>query len=290
MRSLAIAVTAAVAVFGAVQFQGIQTNLTNGLDASIRGIDSSADVWVTPSGDSSLLSTTPFRAVDSAAIARRPGVAALGVYRGRFLDWGERRLWILAPSAGTPRPIPVSQLIGGNPALVAMRIRQGGWAVLSQALAGEHNLHVGQTFVLPSQHYIKLRVAALSTNLGWPPGTIIMNAADYARAWGSSYPSAYEIQTSPGASAATVRSQVQRALGPGTGLVVETTGERERRHYALAAQGLSRLTQIRLLVLIAVVLAVAGAMGSMLWQRRDLIAFMKVQRIPPGCVVAMAAV
>ena len=72
--------------------------------------------------------------------------------------------------------------------------------------------------------------------------------------------------------------------------MVETTGERERRHYELAAQGLSRLTQIRLLVLIAAVLAVAGAMGSMIWQRRDLIAFMKVRRIPPGCVVAMAAV
>ncbi len=276
VRSLAIAVTAAVAVFGAVQFQGIQTNLTNGLHASIRGIDSSADVWVTPSGDSSLLSTVPFKPVNVAAIARLAGVAALGMYRGSFLDWGERRLWILAPSAGTPRPIPVSQLIGGNPALVAMRIRQGGWAVLSQALAGEHNLRVGQTFVLPSPHSTRLRVAALSTNLGWPPGTIVMNAADYARAWRSSYPSAYEIQTSPGASAAMIRSRVQRALGPGTGLLVETTGERERRHYELEAQGLSRLTQIRLLVLIAAVLAVTGAMGSMLWQRRDLIAFMKV--------------
>jgi predicted lysophospholipase L1 biosynthesis ABC-type transport system permease subunit len=37
------------------------------------------------------------------------------------------------------------------------------------------------------------------------------------------------------------------------------------------------LTQIRLLLLIAAVFAVSGALSSMLWQRRDLVAFMKCQ-------------
>ena len=45
----------------------------------------------------------------------------------------------------------------------------------------------------------------------------------------------------------------------------------------LRAQGLSRLTQIRLLVLIAAMLAVAGALGAMIWQRRDLVAFIKCE-------------
>ena len=57
--------------------------------------------------------------------------------------------------------------------------------------------------------------------------------------------------------------------------MVETSAERQQRHYTLAAQGLSRLTQIRLLVLIAAILAVVGAMGAMIWQRRDLIASLK---------------
>ena len=52
--------------------------------------------------------------------------------------------------------------------------------------------------------------------------------------------------------------------------------ERQHRHFALIDQGLARLTQIKLLVLIAGALAIAGAMGSMIWQSRDLIAFMKV--------------
>ena len=88
----------------------------------------------------------------------------------------------------------------------------GGWAVLSQALAAEHHLHVGQAFTLPSPRPTHLRVAALTTNLGWPPGAIILSSGDYARAWASSDPSAYEIQTTPGASVATVRNRVQRSL------------------------------------------------------------------------------
>lgn len=276
VRSLAVAATAAIAVFGTVEFQGIQSNLTHGLDASAQGIDSSADVWVTPSGESNAFATTTFDDYYSKAITRLRGVSTVGLYRGSFLDWGERKLWILAPSDNAKQSIPVGQVVVGAPAVAASRVRQGGWAVLSQVLADEHYLHVGQWFTLPSPQPTRLRVAALSTNLGWPPGAIVLNSNDYAHAWGSANPSAYEIQTKPGVSPADIRHEVQHALGSETGLVVETASERERRHDVLAAQGLSRLTQIRLLVLIAAILAVTGAMGSMIWQRRDLVAFMKV--------------
>ena len=74
-----------------------------------------------------------------------------------------------------------------------------------------------------------------------------------------------------GASAVvTVRNRSAQCLGLRRGLAVETSAEREQRHYAIAAQGLSRLTQIRLLVLIAAVLALVAAIGAMIWQRRDL--------------------
>jgi putative ABC transport system permease protein len=282
VRLLAIAATVAVAVFGAVEFQGVQRNLTNGIDASIRALDANAAVWVSVRGESNAFATSAFPDSYSPVLARLPGVAAVGLYRGSFLDWEDRRLWVLAQPASAPEPIPVSQIVSGNASLAKSRIRQGGWAVLSRALAAEHDLHVGEAFVLPSPRSTKLRVAALSTNLGWPPGAIIMNANDYARAWASSAPSAYEIQTTPGASAATVRSRVMQALSPGRGLAVETSVQREGRHHTITAQGLTRLTQIRLLVLIAAILAVAAAMSSMLWQRRDLIAFMKVDGYRKG--------
>jgi putative ABC transport system permease protein len=276
IRSLAVAATGAIAVFGTVAIGGAQVNLQQGLQASASGIDAGADVWVSPRDQTSLLTTTPFHGADPQALARLPGVAVLGAYRGSFLDWGDRRLWVLAPPTNTKQPISPTQLVDGNLEVADARVREGGWAVLSQALASEYRLHVGGSFVLPSPLPMRLRIAALSTNLGWPPGAIIVNSRDYARAWGSPEPSAYEIQAKPGTSPAGVRGVVSQAVGSQTGLAVETVTERRQRHYALIGQGLARLTQIKLLVLIAGALAIAGAMGSMIWQRRDLIAFMKV--------------
>jgi putative ABC transport system permease protein len=276
VRSLAIATTAAIAVFGIVEFQGTQANLKNGLDASARDLSSSANIWVTPSGNSSLLATVAFHpTAATAALARVPGVSRVGAYRGSFLDWADRRLWVIAPPGSAEHPIPSSQLLDGNLDLASARIRQGGWAALSQALAAERHLHVGQEFTLPSPRPRRLRVAALITNLGWPPGAIIVSSSDYSRAWGSSEPSAYQIQTTPGTPATTVRNRLRRVLAAGSGLMVETVREREQHRYALAAQGLTRLTQIRLLVLIATILAVVGAMGSMIMQRRGRVAFNK---------------
>src|SRR4029077_10082143 len=168
VRSLAVAVACAIGGFGTGEFQGTQNNLTRGLDASAHDIDSGGSVWVTPSGESNAFATTPFKDLRSHVLADLPGVSAVGLYRGSFLNWGRRRLWILAPPGSSQRPIPPSQLVSSTPALASIRVRQGGWAVLSQALAAEHHLHVGQVFVLPSPRLTRLRVAALSTNLGWP--------------------------------------------------------------------------------------------------------------------------
>jgi putative ABC transport system permease protein len=282
MRSLAIAATGAIAVFGSVAIEGARSNLQRGLNAAARGIDSNAAVWVSPQGEANAFSTIPFRGTAARTLARIPGVSAVGVYRGGFLDWGERRVWVLAPPRTAAHPIPVGQLVQGEFAAASSAIRGSGWAVLSQALADEHHLRIGERFSLPSPRPTTFRVAALSTNLGWPPGAIVLSAVDYARAWGSTDPSAYQVQIDPGASASAVRAGIQRALGPQTGLLAETVSQRVRWHYATTRQALSRLAQIGTLVLIAAVLAMAGAMGSMIWQRRPQLAYIKRQGYKRG--------
>jgi putative ABC transport system permease protein len=281
VRALAIVATSAIAVFGIVSIGGAQTSLRRGLFGSARAIDTSADLWVSPSGESSVLATTPFAARDTSAIARLPGIATVGEYRGSFFNWGSRRIWVLAPPSNSRSPVPVGQLVSGSFRRATAEVRSGGWAVLSQALASENHLRVGDNFLVPSPRPTTLRVAALSTNLGWPPGAMILSADAYARAWGTPAASAYEIQTSSASSPAAVRTAVQQTLGPRTGLAVETSAERQARHYALASQGLARLTQIKLLMLIAGGLAVAGAMSSLIWQRRERIAAIRVQGYPP---------
>jgi putative ABC transport system permease protein len=275
-RSLAIAATGAIAVFGTVSIESARDNLQRGLDASARGIDSGADIWVTLAGTSNSFATTPFADVSAGALSRVAGVRSVELYRGSFLDWLDRRVWVLAPPRGAAHPIAASQIVDGRAALATARLRKGGWVVLSRAIASEHRLRVGGYFTLPSPQPTRFRVAALSTNMGWSPGALVMNADDYARAWGRSEPSAYLIQLAPGAAAPVVSRALRRALGAPTSLHVETRAERERMHFGQAAQGLSRLTQIRTLVLIAAVLAMAAAMGAMIWQRRARLADMKV--------------
>lgn len=274
VRYLAIAGTAALAVFGTVEFGGVQANLTRGLRASARGIDSSAQLWVVPRGEASLQTTIAFEPVGLGTLATLPGVRQLSIYRGSFLDWGTRRLWVLAPARAIESPIPATQLRAGALSLATERVREGGWAVLSEGLVAEHQLRIGERLVLPSPRPITLRLAGVISNLGWPPGAIVMNASDYAQGWGSTAPSAYQLSTTASATPAAVRVRVERAL-TGTGLSVETSSERERRHYAEVAQGLSRLTQIRLLILIAAILAVVGAMGALIWSRRNHFAALK---------------
>ncbi len=282
MRSLAIAATGAVAVFGSVAIEGARSNLLRGLDASARAIDSNAAVWVSPQGAANTFTTIPFAGSAARTLSRIPGVSSIGVYRGGFLDWGNRRVWVLAPPRTAAHPIPVGQLVQGELGPATAAIRGGGWAVLSRALAAAHHLRVGERFTLPSPHPTVFRVAALSTNLAWPSGAIVVNAGDYAHAWGSPDASAYQVQIQPGVSPAAVRARIQRALGPRTALVAETAAQRMQANYATTRQSLSRLAQIGTLVLIAAVLAMAGAMSSMIWQRRPQLAYIKRQGYKRG--------
>lgn len=275
-RSVGIAATGAIAVFGSVAIQGAHADLQRGLDQSAHDVSSPADVWAFPPGLSNLLATSPFRTGAAGTLARLPGVQAVWVYRGGFLDYGDRRVWVSAQPRSQREMVFPHQLVQGDLALANSRVREGGWAVISRAVAIEHHLTIGSSFTLPSPRPMTFRVAGLSTNVGWPPGAIIINADSYATAWGSNDASAYEIVLAPSAQPATVRREIQRALGPTSGLQVQTAGERERQQRAASRQGLQRLSEISTLVLIAAVLAIAAAMGNMIWQRRARLARLKL--------------
>jgi putative ABC transport system permease protein len=276
-RSVAIAATGAVAVFGIVAIQGGRTNLQDGLNRLARDVSHVTDLWVVPPGEQDLLTTNSFPDASVSALARLPGVRAVGSYRAGFLEYGGRRVWVLAPPSTASAPIPPSQLLTGNLGLATARLRAGGWAVISKTLATEHHLRVGQAFTLPTPRPTTFRVAALVTNMSWPPGAIILGGEDYARAWGSSDVTAYNVMLAVGASPARVRVEIQRALGPKSGLIVQTAGQHERSLRAGSHKGLNRLTQIALLMLLAGALATATVMGGLIWQRRRRFARMKVQ-------------
>ncbi len=276
-RAVAISATGAVAIFGSVAIQGAHGDLLSGLEDAAHELNASSSLWVAPSGAYNLLLSTPFAPTQQARLARLPGVQAVRIYRGGLLDYGERRVLVSAPPREANPLLPPGQLLQGNAALATRRVRAGGWLVLSQAVAAEHGLHVGESFTLPSPDPQRFRVAALSNNLGWAPGAIVMNAADYAHAWGSSDASAYSVTLAPGASQARVAREIASVLP--AGMAVQSAAQREAAQNALSRQSLERLTQIATLIPLVAVLAMAAAMGAMVWQRRPRLAKLKLEGI-----------
>jgi putative ABC transport system permease protein len=280
-RSLAIAATGAVAVFGSVTIQGSHRDLQSGLDRLFHEVTSASSLWVLPFGSQNLLATNSFHSPILPKLRALPGVRSVGLYRASLLEYGSRRVWVLAPPTDAT-PVPERQVVDGKAMAATVALQSRGWAVISQALAQQNHLHVGQSFTLPAPQPVTLKIAALSTNLGWPPGAVILNPADYARAWGSTDPSAYEISLKSGYSAGAVRGEIQKMLGSVSGLNVETSQQRNDLQRTASRQGLGRLSQISTLVLLAGLLATVTAMGAMIWQRRRRFARLKAQGYATG--------
>ncbi len=208
-RAVAIAATGAVAVFGSVAIEAAHGDLLHGLENAAHDMNAFTDVWVSPAGTYNLLRTTPFAPTDQAKLASLPGVSAVRLYRGGLLDIGERRVWVIAPPRESTPLLPASQIVEGNVAQAEEEVRSGDWMVVSQAIADEHHLHIGDSFALPTPMPSIFKVAAIGTNIGWAPGAIIMNADDYARAWGSTDASAYNVLLSPGVSQAQGKREIE---------------------------------------------------------------------------------
>ena len=276
-RAVAIAATGAVAVFGAVSIQGAHGDLLKGLENAARDTNASTDVWVSAAGTSNLLMTTPFRPTAQGELEKLPGVRSVGLYRGGLLDEGDRRIWVIAPPSDSSPLVPPTQLVEGNVAQADARLREGGWAVVSQAIVEERHLHIGRPFTLNAPRPTTMRLAAVSTNIGWAPGAIVISAEDYARAWESNEVSAFTVRVSPGSTPIQVRDEIRTALGPHTGLAVQSAAHHEAKLVEITRQGLTRLSQIATLILIAAILAMAAAMGALIWQRRPRLAKLKLE-------------
>jgi putative ABC transport system permease protein len=281
-RSVALAGIAALAVYGSVAIGGARADLLRGLDANFSEYLSTAQLWVTTGGNE--LTTSAFDPDGvTAAITRAPGVAWVRVYQGGFLDVGPRRLWIIARPPTDSPAIPASQLLHGNLRRASVLLRVGGWAAVSEGFAKEHDLGLGSAFELPTPAGgARMRVAAITTNLGWSPGAIILAAGDYRRYWQTTQPAALEVGLRPHVSEVAGRRTVLAAIGDRPGLSVQTFRERRSQYAVDSRQGLHALSEISALVLIAAALAVASALSATIWQRRTRLASLKIQGYGTG--------
>jgi putative ABC transport system permease protein len=225
------------------------------------------------------LTTNSFQAPGlQAKLARTAGVSSVRAYQGELMDVGTRRMWVIARPQGDGTIIPPSQLLNGRLARGDELLRGSGWAAVSTSFAAEHHLRVGDAFELPTPSGRRqFSVAAITTNVGWPPGALIISTADYSRYWQTSEPSALEVNLKPGVSAAAGKRAVDSVLVGYPGLAAQTRQAREARYAANSREALQSLGEISTLLLIAAALAVASALGATIWQRRAHLASLKIQ-------------
>jgi putative ABC transport system permease protein len=281
-RSVALAGIAGLAVYGCVAIGGTRADLLRGIDSAILQYHSTADVWVTAGSD--VFNTDAFQAGSlSKQIERLPEVSAVHAYYGGLSDIGSRRMWVRARDASDSTIVEPSQIVDGESSSAQPLLRAGGWAAVSSSFAAERKLHIGSTLQLPTPSgYQPLRVAAVTTNSGWPSGTITLAASDYRRWWRTDEPAALEVKLRPGMNGIVGARALRAVLASHPGLVAHSAGERAAEARATARQGLRTLGQISTLLLIAAGLAVASALSATLWQRRARLASLKIQGYDPA--------
>jgi putative ABC transport system permease protein len=281
LRSLALAATGALALYGSVALGGGRANLLDGIGRFAHGYAADADVWVGEYEDNQAVED--FAAGDAAArIARAPGVAGVRKFQGSFLVLGHRRVWVIARPPGGQRSVLGDQIVAGDTQTALRHLGEGGWVAVSQAIAHERGVGVGGALALPTPSgTLRLRVAALTSNLAWPPGVVLMSSRDYSRAWGTSAPSALAVSVARGASVERTLHAVRAALGSRGGLQATSAAARATRIESLAREGLGQLGEISTLLSIAAVLALAAALASSINQRRVALAGLRLSGARP---------
>jgi putative ABC transport system permease protein len=278
VRSLALASTGAVALFGSVALASSRDDLLHGVDGYTANYVRGAGIWLVNPSDNQAIDDFPLK--DTVArIAHVPGVVGVHAFQGSFLDLGNRQVWVIAWPTNTTTPgLLDNQIIHGSQTAAEEDLRHSGSITVSNQVAAEYHVSVGDVLTLPTPTGpTQFRIAATTTNFGWIPGAIVMSTADYTRAWATTAPSALGVDLAPSADPDTIRAMVARDLGPGSGLEVLTAGERETVIDKSASEGLGQLGEISAMLVAAAILAMVAALGSSIWQRRHMLAELRLE-------------
>jgi putative ABC transport system permease protein len=280
LRSLALAATGAVALFGSIALGGARDDLLRALHGFASTYSAEASVWVLNPHDTAAANDfIPSRY--PALIDSVSGVAKVETYQSQFMVIGSRRVWLIARPPDTSPELLRSQIVSGEPSTAQSEMAQPGWIAVSKQIAEEHHARVGGAISLPTPEGVaKFRLAATTTNLGWTSGVILMNTTDYSRLWKTSDPTALGVRLQPGARPSAVEPAINRELGTKSGLEAITAQTRAERFDAIAGEGLGQLGAITTLLVVAAILAMAATLGSSLWQRRVSLADLRIEGSP----------
>lgn len=307
-RLVALLATGTIAAFLMVLIGGSVADVQSAVRRGSTDLLSSANLWIKPGGAENVYTTQPFAyAATQRRLRRLDVVRSVLPWRDSFLDLPGRRVWVLGVPPQVHAMIAPSQIVEGDLATADMRLRAGGWVAMSQPIAREAHLHLGERFTLPTPAgNATFRLAATIANYGWLPGAIVMNGEDHAKLWSSAAASELSVSLKRGLSYEEGRHAVEAALPAGSALVVKTSDERRSEVGTVLGSTLARLDDTTIVVLIVTVASVIALMMAAVWQRRGrLNALMSIGMSPiqfarmisyetgtvllSGCLVGVAA-
>jgi putative ABC transport system permease protein len=269
-RSVALLATGMVAAFLMVLIGGSVSDVQQAVRRGATDLLSSASVWIKPGGPENVYTTQPFAYTETQRRLQRLGVVSSVLpWRDSFLDLPGRRVWVLGVPPQLPTQIAPSQLIEGSLRTADRHLREGGWAAISQTIAREDHVRLGERFTIPTPTgNATLRLAATIANYGWLSGAIVMNGEDHARLWGSATAAALAVVLKPGVPIEQGKRAIERALPNGSALAVKTVDEGRSEVSAVLGSTLSRLKDTTIVVLVATIASVIALMIAAIWQRR----------------------
>jgi putative ABC transport system permease protein len=269
-RSVALLATGTIAAFLMVLIGGSVTDVQRAARTGATDLLSSATIWVKPGGPENVYTTQPFAYADTQRrIEHTGGVSSVLPWRDSFLDLPGRRVWVLGVPPQLPAQIAASQLLEGSLSTADRQLREGGWVAISQTIAREKHLHLGQSLTLPTPSgNTRFRLAATIANYGWLSGAIVMNGADHARLWRNATATQLAVALKPGVSLEQGKQAVERALPRRSALVVKSDNERRAEVSAVLGSTLSRLNDTTIVVLVVSLASVIALMLAAIWQRR----------------------
>lgn len=303
-RPVALLATGTIAAFLMIVIGGSVADVQSAVRSGAGNLLSGASLWVRPAGAENVYTAEPFPYAEAERrLEALRGVASVKVWRDSFLDLPGggtlgggsgggavptaatgRRVWVLGVPHSQRDQIVPSQLAEGSLGEADARLRAGGWATLSETIAHEEHLRIGQRFTLPTPSGpAQLRLAATTANYGWLSGAVVMSAAEHARLWRSSDATELAVTLKPGVSVEATRRAAQAALdatarpGPspegarspaGPALLVQTTQQRRAEVSAVLGSTLSRLNDTTIVVILTAIASVIALMIAAVWQSR----------------------
>ena len=291
LRSLALAATGAVALFGAVALGGARADLLRGIAGFAHSYAADADIWVGAPGDNQ--ATVDFRAGGLAQrIAQIPGSPACSAFQGGFVN-STRRAQPAVLDARRAPPRRRGAASARQPDLMdsgqarderSRTLGEGGWVAVSAAdRRRAAHVGVGGTLALPTPSGARRRAGRGDDDEPrLEPGRDLHEPGATTAACGRAprrprSPCAWR----PAPTRQRAAGRCDAALGPASGLQATSARDARSEHRRADRRRAWPAQEISTLLLLAAILAMAAALSSAIWQRRVSLATLRLSGVRP---------